>query len=190
MERCSNPNHRDFRLYGGRGIKVCDRWQSFACFLEDMGERPPGKTIERVDSDKDYELDNCIWADHTSQANNTNRNHFLTFNGKTLTVSQWAREPEIKQLGITKAVIHRRFALGWSVEQCLTEPLREVTQSIEFAGFNWTVKEWGKKIGVSPGTLSKRITSGWDAKRALTTPLKGKKPNKFMLSLLQNQQSS
>lgn len=69
-ERCSNPNHNRYRYYGGRGIRVCDRWQSFAAFLADMGEKPAGTSIDRVDLDGDYEPGNCHWATATEQARN------------------------------------------------------------------------------------------------------------------------
>ena len=68
--RCSNPNRDNFERYGGRGITVCERWRTFDNFYEDMGERPEGLTLERVDNDKGYSPDNCIWADRMQQQRN------------------------------------------------------------------------------------------------------------------------
>jgi hypothetical protein len=71
MQRCYNPNNPDFKYYGGRGIKVCDRWHDFRNFLADMGPRPAGRySIERVDVNGDYEPSNCIWLLHSEQSKN------------------------------------------------------------------------------------------------------------------------
>lgn len=76
-QRCTNPNNDKWKWYGGRGITICARWSEFANFLEDMGERPEGKTIDRINSDGNYELANCRWATPKQQAE-TNRGTFQT----------------------------------------------------------------------------------------------------------------
>lgn len=118
-QRCENPNLRAYPNYGGRGIKVCMRWEAFEAFFEDMGECPPGLTLERKDNSKGYSPDNCVWADWAAQANNKRSSTQITYLGKTQTVSQWAEE-----LGLRRDRIYDRLRAGWSPEAALTKPVR------------------------------------------------------------------
>lgn len=115
--RCQNPNNHKYPIYGGRGITVCPQWQTFAAFYADMGDCPEGHSIDRIDNDGNYEPSNCRWANSIDQMNNQSTNTLLTHNGKTQTLSQWARE-----VGIHHTTILQRINRGgWSVDRALTE---------------------------------------------------------------------
>lgn len=88
MQRCYYPKHVKYHLYGGRGIEVCERWHLFDNFLADMGERPMGTSLDRIDGTKGYSPDNCRWSTKSEQMRNTGR--ALVFEGKPL--AQWAEE--------------------------------------------------------------------------------------------------
>ncbi|PZR92039.1 MAG: hypothetical protein DI537_14535 [Stutzerimonas stutzeri] len=118
IQRCRNPKSKDYANYGGRGIKVCDRWvDSFEAFLEDMGERPAGLQIERDDNDGHYEPANCRWATIIEQSRNKRSNRLIAHAGKTQTIKQWAHE-----LGVSHQAIGYRLRQGWSVRDALTTP--------------------------------------------------------------------
>lgn len=116
--RCNNPKDIGYHRYGGRGIKVCDRWNRFENFLEDMGPRPENYSLDRIDNNGNYEPSNCQWASRVAQANNQRTNRFITFNGETLSVTQWQ-----KKMGFGEKTIFGRLEDGWSVERAITTPI-------------------------------------------------------------------
>lgn len=102
-DRCSNPDNKSYQNYGGRGISVADRWTlgedgltGFECFVADMGERPLGATIERVDNDGPYSSDNCVWASRDAQAKNKRNVAKLTIDGQTRTIPEWCSITGVK----------------------------------------------------------------------------------------------
>jgi hypothetical protein len=116
--RCYNRSSIRYPRYGGRGIKVCDRWRnSFENFLSDMGVRPAKKTLDRINTNGDYEPSNCRWATYKEQANNKAATRHLTFNGQTKCIRDWAAELEM-----WPATIQRRLDKGWRVERALMTP--------------------------------------------------------------------
>jgi hypothetical protein len=119
LSRCNRPSCSKYKYYGGRGIKVCERWGSFSRFMEDMGPRPAGASIDRVDPNGDYTPVNCRWADHHQQQNNRRNNVLLEWRGSVKTLAEWERATGIKQNTIRARVIN-----GWSVERALTEATR------------------------------------------------------------------
>lgn len=128
IQRCTNPENPAWDRYGGRGITVCDRWRnSFEAFLSDMGERPKGLSLDRVDNSKGYEPENCAWATAKEQARNTRRNRLVSFQGHNICLAEAA---EIADLPYWK-VRHRLNAKGWTPSQALEshefgEPLLEL----------------------------------------------------------------
>lgn len=120
LRRCLNPSQDSYRLYGARGITVCPQWRSFPQFLQDMGECPPGLSLDREDNERGYEPGNCRWIAEDKQQRNKRTNRVLTFNGRTMCIAEWADEIGIKQ----KTLRARIFDHGWTIERALTEPLR------------------------------------------------------------------
>lgn len=121
-QRCENPNAAGYGNYGGRGVRVCDRWQDFGLFLEDVGLPPSDKhTVDRFpDKDGNYELSNFRWATPKEQLRNTRSNRFLEFNGVSKTIAEWS---EIT--GLNHGTIWRRIENGWPIEKALTKKVKE-----------------------------------------------------------------
>lgn len=118
IQRCTNENSLYYPGYGGRGITICDRWlNSFENFFSDMGKRPKGLSLERIDNNKGYEPGNCKWATKLEQDNNRRSNTFLTCGGKTQTIAQWTREKDLR-----KNNIEGRLKLGWSIDRAINTP--------------------------------------------------------------------
>ncbi len=117
-QRCENQNDPAFPNYGGRGIKVCARWQSFDDFYDDMGPRPAGHTIDRIDNNGPYSPENCRWASWKEQQTNKRSNRALTAFGQTKTLQEWADQ---YQLPIS-TLRNRIDRGGWPVETALTAP--------------------------------------------------------------------
>lgn len=117
--RCQKPSHKSYKDYGARGIKVCDSWKKFENFLADMGERPEGMQLDRVDNNGNYEPSNCRWATPMQNMNNRRTSHYVDFNGERRTLAQWSRV-----LGIGHDTLGFRLDHGWSVSEALTTPVK------------------------------------------------------------------
>ena len=117
-QRCSNPNSEAYKNYGGLGVTVCERWNSFENFVADMGLRPwPNATIERKDPNGHYEPSNCKWASHSEQANNKRHHVLIEWNGKVQNAAQWEKE-----FGWRGGTIARRINdKGWPTQRAMTQ---------------------------------------------------------------------
>jgi len=118
--RCKKSTDRDFYRYGARGISVCEEWNSFENFLNDMCYRPEGRiSIDRIDNSLNYSKQNCKWSTPAEQQRNTSNTRFIEFNGTRLCVTDWA----IK-IGIKPNTLTRRLLNGWSIERALCEEVK------------------------------------------------------------------
>jgi hypothetical protein len=120
IQRCTNHRNTAWHHYGGRGIKVCQRWlDSFEAFYEDMGPRTSAKhSIERLDNDGHYCPENCVWATKRVQAFNRRSSRLITYQGRTQCLAAWAVE-----IGIKQVTLGGRIRSGWTVERALTQPV-------------------------------------------------------------------
>lgn len=120
MQRCLNPKQMNFKDYGGRGIKVCERWLKFENFYSDMGPRTsPQHEIERKNNDGGYSPDNCIWATRAEQNRNRRTNHIVSYNDQRITLTDAA-----KLAGLKPETIRKRLRLGWNIERALSTPVK------------------------------------------------------------------
>lgn len=119
-ERCENPSHKSYSNYGGQGISVCAEWQDFAAFQKwalASGYKD-GLSIDRIDSNGNYEPSNCRWADAKQQGRNRGNNRLITYKGQTKTATEWA-----EQFHINRDTLTMRLKAGWSVEKALETPV-------------------------------------------------------------------
>lgn len=118
--RCEDPTCPGFKDYGGRGIKICKRWASFANFLSDMGERPGlPYSLGRIDNDKGYSPKNCKWATRREQSRNTRSNVFVTIDSETRILTDW-----LKHYDMSNATYRQRLKRGYSIEDAITRPVQ------------------------------------------------------------------
>jgi hypothetical protein len=159
-QRCSNPNNRSWKHYGGRGIRVCERWRgSFKAFLLDVGARPSEQhSLDRFPNmNGNYEPGNVRWATREQQGSNKRANHRVTAFGRTLTLSEWSRES-----GIGADTISRRLCVwNWAPEEAVSKPTPEIPRSIDWfrqlveaAGFS-SVSAFLREKNISPASFYK-----------------------------------
>lgn len=118
INRCSDPTQSNWKNYGGRGIRVCSRWRgSFVNFLADMGPRPPGKELDRIDNDGDYEPGNVRWATRKENMRNRRSTRVLEFRGQRRTLAECA-----ELSGVSRWLMYDRLRRGWSAERAVSQP--------------------------------------------------------------------
>lgn len=173
--RCYNSKERAYPRYGGRGIKICDRWRdSFENFLSDMGERPSkNHSIDRIDNDGGYCPENCRWATRKQQNSNYSRNFMVTYNGVTKTLTSWCED-----LNLNYATIHSRIKVyGYSPEEAFNRPYMEKRYNpdnygnaiiLDVDGVKKPLSVWCKELNINREKVYPRVAKlGWTHKQAL-----------------------
>jgi hypothetical protein len=153
--RCLNNNNDRYSSYGGRGISVCARWvDSFENFLSDMGERPEGCSIGRIDNDGDYCPDNCRWE--TSKQQSRNKRNTARVLGEDICSAS-------ERVGIEATTIYTRIKRGWSEDAALNTPVEDKSLCLRLRA---------RRLGLSEETVCSRVYRGWSEEKALYTPIK------------------
>lgn len=119
MTRCLTPSVPAYKAYGAKGVTVCDRWRTFKNFYADMGERPDGTSLDRIDNTRGYEPGNCRWATRVEQQSNRAATAKLTYRGETKPVAEWAR-----LFGLANKTVYMRLRYGWDAERALNTPVK------------------------------------------------------------------
>lgn len=117
-QRCLNPNFHKYPMYGGSGIKVDINWHDYKNFYRDMGSRPEGTTLDRINNNGNYCKENCRWSTPTTQQNNRSVNHRIDYNGESITLAQASALAGLKS-GVLRSRIVR---LGWSLDRAMRTP--------------------------------------------------------------------
>ena len=115
--RCINPNYKHYKDYGGRGISLCQSWHVFENFFSDMGVKPDGMTLERIDNSKGYSPENCRWESRHSQSRNKRSNRWITADGVSMVITDWAA-----RIGLCHSTIIARIDRGWPDHLAVTTP--------------------------------------------------------------------
>jgi len=174
--RCDNPNSREYKWYGARGIVVCKEWYDPKAFFDwatSNGYRP-GLELDRIDNNGNYEPSNCRFTSHVINNRNKRDNHIITMDGKTQCISEWAEET-----GIQRSTLFGRIqGLNWDAERALTTPVKKKDTLYSYDGRTQTLKSWEAETGIPYATLSRRIrVLNWDIRDALTIPVDVSKRN-------------
>ena len=174
MRRCYETTNQHYERYGARGIRVSEKWHEFVNFLTDMGERPDGTSLDRINNDGNYEADNCRWADNFTQNNNRgDYNTKPTLGDLTLNINEWGRKLNIKPTAITE-----RLRRGWSIEKTLTTPCKSYTKETKlwkYKGETKNLSQWAKTLDLDYVALHARIRMSWEFTKAVETPFRNLK---------------
>ena len=171
LTRCYNPKSDRYANYGGRGIRVCERWRnSFRSFYEDMGPKPPGTTLERRNVNADYGPHNpCEWATIAEQARNTTVNRYVEYGGRSMILPDWANETGIQRLTILMRLDRDRWTVGQALGYEPPPPRKpRHVRLIECNNQKMSIVEWAKERHLTSAAITTRLnTLGWSVPQAL-----------------------
>jgi hypothetical protein len=176
-KRCLSKADQAYERYGAKGVKVCSEWLSFECFVRDMGPRPEGMSLGRIDNNKGYCKENCRWETKTQQNRNRSNCRSVTIEGVTKNLSEWAEE-----FGVSRRTLTNRLDSGWTSRNDLSRRVQRKTPRapsrvksgtvIQINGVSRNITQWAKACGVSRTTIAQRIKYGWTIERAVSTARK------------------
>lgn len=173
-KRTTDPHSDHYKYYGARGIRLCPAWDaSYENFRDDIlreiGPWPGADyTIDRIDNEKGYQPGNVRWSTGLEQILNRRNTRWLTWNGITKTIAQWA-----KDLGFNKSTLYLRIdKYGWSIAEALGTPATQrPLRMITYNNQTKSLSQWARELGVCRRTLNRRITDGWSPNQAFTIPI-------------------
>ena len=166
-ERCQNPNNNHWHIYGAKGIIVCEKWQTFDGFFQDMGLKPKGLSLDRIDSNGNYEPGNCRWATPSQQSRNTERNIWIEWQGRRQTFKDWATELglyerglayRIERWGLEKAMTTPKLERGEGMRVLTDEQVLGLRKIRATRGYMWGAKEMSKKLNVTASAIQAAVT--------------------------------
>lgn len=170
MTRCRNPNAVNWPLYGGRGITICERWNRFENFLADMGNRPIGHSIDRINCNGPYSPENCRWIPKREQAKNRRSNRIFTIKGITGCLSDLANK-----FGIQKGTVGRRLRYGHSPDEAFLLPVLNNRKIYTVKGMTGCVSQLARTFGIGKETVRYRLKSGASPEEAFLSPVNWKR---------------
>lgn len=166
-QRCNNLNQEHYDRYGGRGINFDPSWEDFSVFFKDMGKKPtPSHQLERIDNNKNYCKENCIWATRKEQTRNrggARATRLYTYDGKTMCIKDWAQE-----VGISPASMQKRLNNGWPLEKAFSKVKHDGPELFTFEDKTMSIAEWSKYLNVPTPTLRTRIKKGLPPEKIFT----------------------
>lgn len=162
-QRCLNPEKDNYSSYGGAGISICERWlESFDNFMDDMGERPEGMTLDRIDSSGNYEPSNCKWSTYSEQTINTDSTFWINDNGKNICLSYFS-----KKYGIPSTTIKYRIKKGETLDELKRKPDEKLIYNIEYNGVVYGLRSICREFDLPKTTLARKRSQGMTVEQAL-----------------------